>query len=55
MVSDRPYRPALSEEEAVEELRQCKGTQFDPNVVDRFIEILESGIARPLLKTAAGR
>jgi HD-GYP domain-containing protein (c-di-GMP phosphodiesterase class II) len=50
MVSDRPYRPALSEEEAVEELRQCKGTQFDPNVVDRFINLLESSDLEQVLQ-----
>jgi HD-GYP domain-containing protein (c-di-GMP phosphodiesterase class II) len=40
MLSDRPYRPALSVEEAIEELRRCRGTQFDPRVVDEFVEIL---------------
>jgi HD-GYP domain-containing protein (c-di-GMP phosphodiesterase class II) len=45
MLSDRPYRPALSVEEAIEELRQCRGTQFDPRIVDRFIELLgRSGV-----------
>jgi GAF domain-containing protein len=41
MVSDRPYRPAMSVEEAVEELRRCSGTQFDPTVVERLTGILE--------------
>jgi hypothetical protein len=45
MLSDRPYRRALSAEEAIEELRRCKGTQFDPEVVDRFIDLLgRSGV-----------
>ena len=35
MTTDRAYRPALTIEAAVEELRRCSGTQFDPNVVDR--------------------
>jgi HD-GYP domain-containing protein (c-di-GMP phosphodiesterase class II) len=30
MTTDRPYREALSPEEAVEELRREAGTQFDP-------------------------
>ena len=34
MTTDRAYRPALSLEEAVRELRRCAGTQFDPHVVD---------------------
>jgi hypothetical protein len=45
MLSDRPYRPALSIEEAIEELRRCRGTQFDPGIVDKFIELLgRSGV-----------
>lgn len=37
MTSDRPYRPALSAEEAYDELRRNVGTQFDPRVVTAFI------------------
>ena len=33
MTTDRPYRSALSREEALTELRRCAGTQFDPAVV----------------------
>lgn len=44
MTSERPYRAALSEETAVEELKKGSGTQFDPLVVDAFIRILERGI-----------
>ena len=33
MTTDRAYRPAMSENEALEELRHCAGTQFDPRVV----------------------
>jgi two-component system cell cycle response regulator len=42
MVSDRPYRRAMSKQEAIEELRACAGTQFDPAVVDAFVAALES-------------
>jgi HD-GYP domain-containing protein (c-di-GMP phosphodiesterase class II) len=38
MTADRPYRRALSVEEAVAELRRCAGTQFDPWVVDAIVE-----------------
>jgi two-component system, cell cycle response regulator len=34
MVSHRPYRPALSEHEALAELERFAGTQFDPTVVE---------------------
>lgn len=43
MVSDRPYRDARSPEEAFQELRRCAGTQFDPDLVERFIRIIRSG------------
>lgn len=42
MVSDRPYRAALSTEVAISELVNNKGTQFDPVVVDCFLELLET-------------
>ncbi len=38
MISDRPYRPALSTRQAFDELRRCSGSQFDPQIVDIFIE-----------------
>jgi two-component system cell cycle response regulator len=41
MVSDRAYRRALSPADALEELRRCAGTQFDPEVVRAFIATLE--------------
>ncbi|MBI2914877.1 MAG: HD-GYP domain-containing protein [Firmicutes bacterium] len=37
MTSDRAYRSALSEEEAVQRLIDARGVQFDPAVVDRFV------------------
>jgi len=40
MLSERPYRSALSRDEAVEELRKCSMTQFDPAVVEAFVEVL---------------
>jgi diguanylate cyclase (GGDEF)-like protein len=36
MVADRPYRRGRSSEDALEELRRCAGTQFDPRVVVAF-------------------
>ncbi len=40
MTTARPYRAALSPEEAAQELRDCSGTQFDPRLVNVFTEIL---------------
>jgi putative two-component system response regulator len=37
MISDRPYRAAMSVAEAVAEIERCGGTQFDPVVVATFI------------------
>jgi diguanylate cyclase (GGDEF)-like protein len=42
MTLDRPYRKALSEREAVKELRRGAGTQFDPDVVDVFLKTLRA-------------
>ena len=45
MTSERSYRNKFTPEEAVKELIRCKGTQFDPILVDAFIEVLmEKGI-----------
>jgi diguanylate cyclase (GGDEF)-like protein/putative nucleotidyltransferase with HDIG domain len=41
MTADRPYRSALSDETAREELRRGAGTQFDAQVVDAFIRALD--------------
>jgi response regulator RpfG family c-di-GMP phosphodiesterase len=41
MRSDRPYRKALSPEAAREELIRNRGTQFDPQVVDIFLQLLD--------------
>jgi diguanylate cyclase (GGDEF)-like protein/PAS domain S-box-containing protein len=39
MISGRTYKRAVTEAEAVEELKRCSGTQFDPELVDIFINI----------------
>lgn len=40
MTSTRAYRKALPMEDAVEELRRCAGTQFDPDIVPIFLSCL---------------
>jgi putative nucleotidyltransferase with HDIG domain len=37
MISDRPYRPAMSIRDAIDEIKHCAGTQFDPVVVTAFL------------------
>ncbi|MDD3894868.1 MAG: diguanylate cyclase [Syntrophomonadaceae bacterium] len=41
MTSNRPYRQALSHDVAVAELKRCAGIQFDPYLIEQFIEMLE--------------
>ena len=41
MTSFRRYRSNMSVEQAAEELNACKGTQFDPDIVDIFIQVLQ--------------
>jgi response regulator RpfG family c-di-GMP phosphodiesterase len=41
VTSDRPYRRGRSPEEAIDELRQCAGRQFDPEIVEALFEALE--------------
>jgi HD-GYP domain-containing protein (c-di-GMP phosphodiesterase class II) len=43
MVSNRPYRSAMTSSSAVEELRLSAGTQFDPAVVDALVVEIEGG------------
>jgi putative two-component system response regulator len=43
MTSDRPYGHTLSTEEAVSKLRTRRGTQYDPQVLDTFLRLIESG------------
>ena len=39
MTSDRPYRRAMSVVAARREVARCRGTQFDPDVVDAFLRV----------------
>lgn len=64
MLGDRPYRKGRSEDEAVEELKRCAGTQFDPAVVDAFLRARAKGfpvhapgipLGRPARRGAGGR
>ena len=39
MISDRPYRKAMSKKAALAELSRCAGEQFDPLIVDAFLKM----------------
>ncbi len=44
MSSERPYKKAMPYEEVSQELRRCAGTQFDPDLVEMFIKMLEDSL-----------
>lgn len=41
MTSNRPYREAFSKEEAIKELKACAGKEFDPELVQAFLKVIE--------------
>lgn len=45
MTSDRPYRPASSIEEALQELSRFAGSQFDPQIVEAFLKLSPQELA----------
>lgn len=44
MTNGRPYQPPLSQDEALEEIKRCAGTQFDPYIVEIFIKSFSNEI-----------
>jgi len=48
MTTDRSYRKALSREEAMGILKAKSGSQFDPVVVENFLELLRAGFMAPI-------
>jgi HD-GYP domain-containing protein (c-di-GMP phosphodiesterase class II) len=51
MTQDRPYRDAMSHVDAMDEIRRHNGTQFDPEVVAAFEQLMAN---RPDLRSTAG-
>ncbi len=45
IITDRPYRPARDAAWALDELRRCAGSQFDPLVVETLARVLETADA----------
>ena len=46
MTSDRPYRKGTTFANAIEEIKRCGGTQFDPEVVRAFTDIGEQNLVK---------
>lgn len=42
MISGRPYQPGITPEEALQEIIDCAGTQFDPDIAQIFIDLMRS-------------
>lgn len=40
MLNGRPYKKPMSNEEIVNEFRKCSGSQFDPDIVELFLEVI---------------
>jgi len=40
MTSERSYKKGMSQEEAIRELKRCSGTQFDPRIVNVFVDLV---------------
>jgi diguanylate cyclase (GGDEF)-like protein/PAS domain S-box-containing protein len=41
LISDRPYRKAYSQQEALDVIRAGSGSQFDPDIVDVFMQVID--------------
>jgi len=48
MLSERPYRRAMSKLEAIKELLKSRGSQFDPEIVEKFVDMLAQNSDRIL-------
>lgn len=42
MTSDRPYRKAMQMNDVKDEIKRCKGKQFDPRVADVLLEVIDT-------------
>jgi HD-GYP domain-containing protein (c-di-GMP phosphodiesterase class II) len=55
MTEDRPYRRAMTQDEAIAQLHQGSGSQFDPQVVDAFVRILNGDSEKTSVPVATPR
>lgn len=42
MTSERPYKSKISQEDAINEIRRCKGSHFDTEIAETFIDMLKT-------------
>ncbi|MGD0779940.1 MAG: HD domain-containing phosphohydrolase [Dehalococcoidales bacterium] len=47
MISDRPYRKALTKMDAIEEIRWYSGSQFDPTIANMMIYFIQQQMIQP--------
>lgn len=52
MTGERPYRTAFSIDEAINELKRCSLSQFDPSIVNVFVDLLAASNAPGLERVA---
>jgi putative nucleotidyltransferase with HDIG domain len=52
MRTDRPYRKALPQEDAIAELLTCAGGQFDPGIVRALLEVVDPAAAKRMTEPA---
>ncbi|WP_448532551.1 HD-GYP domain-containing protein, partial [Pseudothermotoga sp.] len=41
VTTDRPYKKSMTLKEAIAEIERCSGTQFDPYLAKKFVELLK--------------
>jgi diguanylate cyclase (GGDEF) domain len=47
ITNERPYKVALSHSEALQEIKRCSGTQFDPDIAETFYHLFPKAISKP--------
>ncbi len=53
MITPRTYRAATTHADAIAEVRRCAGTQFDPTLIEPFVEIVEQRLTAAPARLAA--